>query len=377
MFLLLEKLKSFKKRQLFLNREDLLKIFFNTTALIDVRAPLKFAQGHLPGAINLPILNDSERALIGTVYKKQGRDAAVKLGYNLVSGETKNARLQSWIHFISENPEAIIYCFRGGLRSQIAQKWIFEAGIDRPLIQGGYKRVRNFFIEELQGRSNAISLLVLSGPTGSGKTSLLHHVNSFFQTIDLEYLACHRGSAFGANTTEQPSQINFENALAVSLLRIENAHRQILVEDESRLIGKRAIPRPFFEKIRSSPVIWIEENFEDRINHIFNDYVFEAISGKNTFTAKEIFSRFKASIQSISKKLGGLRTQELSSLIEKAESEFLATKDLNLNKIWIEKILAYYYDPLYLSSLQRRQVKIVFKGSRKECYKYLKELEST
>jgi tRNA 2-selenouridine synthase len=124
-------------------------LFFEDTPLIDVRAPVEFATGSLPNSVNLPILNDEERALIGTTYKTQGRETAIQLGHQLISGDVKEQRLQAWRSYIDLHPHAVIYCFRGGLRSQITQQWLKEAGIQRPLITGGYKAVRSFIIETI------------------------------------------------------------------------------------------------------------------------------------------------------------------------------------------------------------------------------------
>jgi tRNA 2-selenouridine synthase len=360
-----------------LNSEELQLLFLKKTRLIDVRAPVEFAHGHLPYSINLPILNDEERTLVGTVYKKDGNEAAIKLGYNLVSGEVKSERVQKWLQFITEYPETVIYCFRGGLRSQITQKWIQEAGVFRPLIDGGFKRARHFLIEEVQKFSNVSPLIVLSGTTGSGKTTFLNEVKSYYPVLDLEALACHRGSAFGAMNSPQPSQINFENELAISLMRIKTSdfkNSPLLVEDESQLVGNRAVPKSFFDKMRASPVLWIEETLESRINNIFQDYVVQAMIDKKQ--ALDIFVRYKNSLEKISKKLGGLRTQELRRLLIKSESDFLNSNDLNSNKEWIEKLLVYYYDPMYLGSLERRNPKILFKGNRDDCANFLRQLKS-
>ncbi len=355
-----------------MNSAEFKNLFLQKTPLIDVRAPIEFNLGHLPGAVNLPILNDDERAIIGTTYKKEGNEAAVQLGYKLVSGEIKKDRLKKWEQFIVENPTSVIYCFRGGLRSKITQKWIEEIGILRPIIKGGYKKARQFLIEELAKFSEKNSLIILSGATGSGKTHFLSEVSSFYPTLDLEAMACHRGSAFGAMNKPQPTQINFENEIAISLLAFEDLPKPLLVEDESRLVGQRAVPKTFFDKMRASPVLWIEETLENRIQNIFQDYILDSMLEKEQTAVLKVFAKYKTSVQSISKKLGGLRSQEIVSLLQKSETEFLSNKNLNFNKEWIEKLLVYYYDPMYMSSLQQRQVQVLFKGRREECAEYLK-----
>jgi tRNA 2-selenouridine synthase len=222
----------------------LTELFLKDTPLIDVRAPVEFVVGSLPGAINLPIMNNEERAMVGTTYKKSGREQAMAQGHELVSGEIKEQRLTLWAEQIQKQPETVIYCFRGGLRSQITQRWLGERGIKRPLIEGGYKKARQFLRDEIDQFSRQSSMLILSGPTGSAKTNLLKKSN--YPNVDLEALASHRGSAFGAMATPQPSQIDFENTLAVTLMKL--GKKQVLVEDESRLIGRCAIPESFFRK---------------------------------------------------------------------------------------------------------------------------------
>lgn len=338
------------------------------TRLIDVRAPVEYVLGSLPNSVNLPILNNEERALIGTTYKNQGREAAVNLGHQLISGDIKQERLRAWQHEIEKYPHAVLYCFRGGLRSQITQQWLKEVGVNRPLISGGYKAVRNFLIETVAEITKPNQMLLISGATGSRKTKLLQNVKPSCPVIDLEALARHKGSAFGATDLEQPSQTDFENLLALELLKLEPQlkNRKLLVEDESRLIGRNALPLIFFEKMRSSPVVWVEEPLETRVENIFQDYIL--YSGRSKL---ELFTQFKKAVQAISKKLGLQRAREMTALIELAETDYLQSGRLEQNKIWIERLLAYYYDPLYLQSIDKRQVNIVFKGSRLDCEKYL------
>lgn len=376
--------------------EDLKPLFLKETAFIDVRAPVEFKQGSLPGAVNLPIINDEERALIGTLYKKEGQEAAVRLGHQLVSGSLKQERLEAWQNFILKNPETVLYCFRGGKRSQITQQWLREIGIDRPLIVGGYKKSRLFLSETLTAFSQNHQLLPLTGPTGSGKTRFLKEIHSLYPTIDLEHLAQHRGSAFGQMTTPQPSQVDFENRLSVELIKTESINvkgAKILIEDESRLIGRICIPDSFFNELRSSSVLWLIVPFEERVENIFQEYILEtAIGAANLIRSQnmslggdlseqpnsmnlalEVFAKYKKSILAIQKKLGGLRTQEILSDLLAAEKVFLEANELQGNKNWIEKLLKYYYDPLYANSLTARNVKIDFKGTHDEMRAYLIE----
>ncbi|HNR09965.1 MAG TPA: tRNA 2-selenouridine(34) synthase MnmH [Nitrosomonas europaea] len=373
--------------------DDLTALFIADTPLIDVRAPVEFTQGSLPGAVNLPILNDEERALVGTTYKQQGSEAAIKLGYEMVSGSVKQNRLQQWLDFIHQHPQAILYCFRGGKRSQITQQWLRDTGIDSPLITGGYKRARQFLISTIDRFSEHRKLLVITGPTGSGKTRLIHDISNSHPVLDIEALARHRGSAFGGMSVPQPSQIDFENHLAVNLLKLEqnNLSEPVIVEDESRHTGKVYLPDSFFHHLRNSEIIWVDEPLATRVDNIFEDYILTTPIGQaqrirqaipplaSTVETREIlrqqarqlFDKYAGALQTISKKLGGDRFQEMSEDLENARSDFENKNEIQSNKIWIEKLVRYYYDPLYLGSLQRRRVNPCFKGSGQAVMDYL------
>ncbi|MXS85947.1 tRNA 2-selenouridine(34) synthase MnmH [Nitrosomonas sp. HPC101] len=377
--------------------DELTALFIADTPLIDVRAPVEFMQGSLPGAVNLPILRDEERALVGTTYKQQGSEAAVKLGYEMISGPVKHNRLQQWLDFIQQHPQVILYCFRGGKRSQITQQWLRDASVDRPLITGGYKRARQFLINTIDRFSQHHTLLVITGPTGSGKTRLIQEIKNSYPALDIEALARHRGSAFGGMPAPQPTQIDFENQLAVNLLKLEHAIRmeptmkEVLVEDESRHTGKVYLPAGFFEHMRRSEIIWVDEPLESRVDNIFEDYILATPIGQTQqarrimqplASATEIqtilhqqalllFDKYAAALRAISKKLGGVRFQEISQDLENARSDFLNRNEIQSNRIWITKLVKYYYDPLYLGSLQRRQVNPCFRGSRQAVLHYL------
>jgi tRNA 2-selenouridine synthase len=355
-----------------IHEEDFKKLFLDGTSLIDVRAPVEFAQGSLPGAVNLPIMNDEERAAVGTAYKTSGREVAMALGHHLVSGPVKEARMAAWTAQIQKNPQSVLYCFRGGLRSQITQGWLAESGVHRPLIEGGYKKVRQFLRDEID-RLSRREFLLLSGPTGSAKTHLLAQAMAFYPAVDLEGLAHHRGSAFGAWSIPQPPQIDFENRLAVGLLKMEPDPRKWLFEDESRLIGRSVLPDSLFNQMRQSPVLMVEESFEQRVENIFADYITNTVlTGDDPEAARGIFLKYKTSAQAISRKLGGARTQEVLADLQSAEEDYFAGRGLEANKAWIAKLLRFYYDPLYLGSLDRRQVQVVFKGRSAEILDMLK-----
>ncbi|MBU2099360.1 MAG: tRNA 2-selenouridine(34) synthase MnmH, partial [Gammaproteobacteria bacterium] len=188
--------------------DDFLNLFLNDAPLIDSRAPVEFARGAFPSAVNLPLMTDDERERVGTCYKEQGQHAAIGLGHQLVNGAIKAQRVNAWVNFAEHNPKGYLYCFRGGLRSQICQQWMRDAGCDYPRVIGGYKAMRRFLLEQLDRLCQTQPMLILAGHTGAAKTELLQKMPG---AVDLEAIANHRGSAFGKKPDGQPSQIDFEN----------------------------------------------------------------------------------------------------------------------------------------------------------------------
>lgn len=360
----------------FVSSEEFLDLVQRQARLIDVRSQGEFEQSHFPGSVNIPILEDVERAQVGTTYKTLGQDKAIELGHELVSGEKKQQRVEAWVHELKKSEGSLLTCFRGGLRSKIAQQWCREAGVDVPRIKGGTKILRSFLIEQLEARAKNNKMILITGPTGSGKSILLRDLQSFKPCLDLEKIANHRGSAFGGYFNGQPSQAVFENRVSYELIRLEHSireHGYFLVEDESMLIGRCALPEYFFSALRSSPGIFIQENLEARTLNTFQDYILESDIGKGDGElADRVFNHYKECTQRISKKLGGLRTSEILREIDESKSAFHSRGELEINKIWISKLLDWYYDPLYLKSLERRDVKYVFKGTRKEATDFFK-----
>ncbi len=344
------------------------KILLAETPLIDVRAPIEFGLGHIPGAVNLPILSDEHRNEIGTIYKQQGNAAAVKRGYELVSGDYKTEMIQSWSAFISHHPDTILTCFRGGQRSQITQAWLSEIGLIRPRIDGGYKAFRQFILQELE-RLSTQPMIVISGPTGSGKTILIDRIKNSLPVVNLEALANHRGSAFGQFTAGQPSQADYENQLTQKLLKIEAIHsvKSLIVEDESRLIGRTAQPETFFNQLRASAIIFLDQPLNERVEVIFEEYVLNDSAEERT----KAFKRYVTALTKISKKLGGLRYQELQNDLATAIQSSKDHNDHSQHHVWIEKLLVWYYDPLYLGSLDKRKPTVIFRGTRAAAEEYL------
>lgn len=336
--------------------------------IIDVRAPVEFLEGSIPSSTNLPILNDEERALVGTTYKQQGSDRAVELGHKLVQGEIKQQRIESWLKAIRENPaQTIITCFRGGMRSQLAQAWCAEQGASVPRLQGGYKKMRQFLLDKIAHFSETRKLLVITGKTGAGKTQLLKNLK-WYPTVDLEALARHRGSAFGY-LSPQPSQIDFENGLALALGKITDQNSPILVEDESRMIGRLVQPKEFFEKLRQSPVLYLDESLEVRIENTFQEYVVSRADDP------ALFSDLQNSLQKIRNKLGGSRHQEILGDLQHAEKIYRETKNLTPSRVWIEKLLSWYYDPMYEASFIQRKPEVLVRGDHIQIRDFLNASE--
>ena len=354
---------------------DRLNLILEDTPLIDLRAPVEFAKGAPPKAINLPLMTDQERAKVGTCYKKQGQEAAIELGHRLVSGAAKEERLAAWQGVINRHPNAVFYCFRGGLRSQTVQAWLSDVGIDVPILSGGYKRLRSWLSENLENIIDSRELLVLGGKTGCAKTELLHdldpeHCDTI--SIDLEGIARHRGSAFGRRVSPQPTQISFEMALASAV--IKKTHQRsgnLLLEDESKLIGRCGIPTKLYEKMRAAPLILIEESVEFRVEHSFQNYILKNHEEWITQlvdpdAAFDAFSKsLLRSADDITKRLGGERHKRLRSMLSFALQRH-ASGDPSEHRAWIRMLLTEYYDPMYDYQLSDKANRIQFRGNYAE-----------
>ncbi|MBN4063812.1 tRNA 2-selenouridine(34) synthase MnmH [Cardiobacterium sp. AH-315-I02] len=355
--------------------DDYRALLLNDTALLDVRAPVEFNQGAFPFAENFPLIDDQEREQIGTRYKNRGQDEAIKLGYQLVQGETKLQRVNYWQNFFKQHPHGALYCFRGGMRSKISQQWIYEkTGIIYPRVKGGYKAMRRFLIDELDASALHINPVMLGGRTGIGKTLLLKKLT---QQIDLEGIYHHRGSVFGKHVTPQPSQINIENRLSIELLKHRNKkHKQIVFEDEGTNIGSRRIPDTLFEKMKQSPIVLLEASIEQRINITYQEYIIEALAEHQAYHGEESgfnswAEKLHESVDKIQRRLGGVRYKQLKTLLMNAIAQQQSTSIAESHKEWITILLADYYDPMYDFQLEKKQDRVVFKGQQDEVLAYL------
>jgi len=342
--------------------------------LIDVRAPIEFSKGAFPHATNLPLMNDEERHLIGIRYKEQGNASAVELGKELV-GPKKEERVKAWSDFVQSHPDAYLYCFRGGQRSQISQAWLKEAGITISRLKGGYKAFRGFLMSESERISAEAKTLILGGRTGSGKTVLLHELEN---SIDLEGLANHRGSSFGGFTSEQPSQIDFEDALGYELISHESqGHKHLVIEDESHNIGRIYIPKPIFHHLKMGELVILHTPMSQRVDIIFDEYVTQALKDYTLRYADKASTQWfhdaMHALERIRKRIGYERYIDIKKAFENAFNIQEKTGNTSEHKNWIEMLLREYYDPMYDYQIQKSEISIVFEGNYEEVLAYLRE----
>ena len=356
---------------------DLHKLFIEDTNMLDVRAPVEYVQGAFPHTQNIALLNDEERHEIGIRYKEQGQDEAIQLGATLLTDEKRSQRIAQWQQFIIQNPNGVLYCFRGGMRSKISQTWIAEqTGMEYPRVEGGYKAMRRYLIDSSERLAGSSKFILLGGRTGSGKTRVLTELKHY---IDLEGLANHRGSAFGASATPQPTQINFENTLAIEQLKLEAQQAShIILEDEGRNIGACHLPLYLQQAMAESPIVHMEIDNEERLQTSMQEYAVDMLAGFNDVYGEEQgFNYYEQSIlenlDKIKKRLGGERHTQLRKLAEQALMTHRKTGSAEAHSAWVGVLLQDYYDPMYDYQLSKKKDRVVFQGSKAEVVEYLRE----
>ncbi|MEY3202481.1 MAG: hypothetical protein RIR70_2031, partial [Pseudomonadota bacterium] len=240
--------------------------------IVDARSPAEFAEDHLPGAINCPVLDDAERAEIGTLYKQVSPFEARKRGAVYVA-ENIARHLAARFQGKPKSWRPLIYCWRGGQRSGAFTTWLRMIGWDARQLEGGYKVYRQDVLRQLDTLPTQFQFRVLCGATGSGKTRLLHALaGQGAQTLDLEALAAHRGSVLGALPhTPQPSQKLFESHLLAALRGFDRG-QVIFIEAESRKIGERYLPTALLSRIRQSACVMLEASLPARLRLLLEDY---------------------------------------------------------------------------------------------------------
>ncbi len=306
--------------------------------VIDVRTPAEFEHAHIPGAYNIPLFSNEERAQVGTTYKKQGKEQAVELGLKLVGSKLYDFVRQA--KKIAKDKKLLVHCWRGGMRSA-SMAWLFQtAGLDVKTLEGGYKAyrryVKRFFAQDFK-------LIVLGGMTGSGKTGILEAMQAMGeQVINIEKVARHKGSAFGAlGEKKQPSTEQFENNLYESCKNI-NIEKEVWVEDESQAVGYVRIPEELYVQIRKAPIIKVNIPKNERIRYLLDEY---------GHFDKELLEK---SILKIKKRLGGQQTQEAISALY--EGNIAKAIEISLN----------YYDKAYNYGISKRNPDLIFEMNLKK-----------
>ncbi len=300
-----------------------------SSIIIDVRSPAEYEHAHIPAALNLPLFDNDERAMIGTTYKKQSREEAIKAGLPLFGNKMLSMieAVETWIAAIQKDnnvtkPTLFVHCWRGGMRSA-AVAWLLDLyGYKVVQLTGGYKAYRNWVLEQF---TIPYTLKVLGGYTGSGKTEILQALQEKnYAVIDLEGIAHHKGSAFGAiGQLPQPSQEMFENILAKKLWEVNK--NSIWIEDESQRIGTVLIPTPLFHLMRNSTCYFMTIPFEQRLAFILEGY------GK--FDAQSLIE----ATERIQKRLGGLETKNAVAHIMQGELKEAFSILLKYYDKWYEK----------------------------------------
>ncbi|OOG78547.1 tRNA 2-selenouridine(34) synthase MnmH [Algoriphagus sp. A40] len=295
--------------------------------MLDARSEGEFAQSHIPSAYNLPILNNEERKVVGTLYKEKGSEEATIKGFELVGPRFHEILKKARTQFPEK--KIIVYCWRGGMRSQILSWLLSMVGFEVYRLKGGYKTYRTFTFAEVRKDR---TLIVLGGKTGVGKTVLLKKLQEKGeQVFDLEGLANHRGSSFGSiGLPPQPTVEQFENLMAEQL-RLMDSQLPLWVENESRKIGRIILPDGFYEQMTKCLLFDIQKSPEERITHIAEEY---GILPEEALIL---------AVKRLQKRLGGLRTQ--------LAIEAILAKDYHS---WISNLMI-YYDKTYEFDLSRHE----------------------
>ncbi len=328
---------------------------------IDLRSENEFKKGSIPQSVNIPILNNDQFKKVGIEYKKNGSDAAIALGHSLVKGSLKENLIHHWTEHLKKNPECLLYCFRGGMRSEIAVKWLNDCGVKVNRLKGGYKNFRNWVISQHLDIENYIKdWIIIGGLTGSGKTDFLR---SFKESIDLEQIANHRGSAFGVRDSGQPTQSNFENILTLDYLN--HKYEKLILEDESRTIGRAGLPGFWYQKMQSSKLVILEVDDDKRAENIYYEYVYDELN--NGVNEDNLLEKYLGSLNNIKRRLGNVVYNNIKDLMKSAFHQ----NEKEIHKEWILRLLTRYYDKMYSYKLDMRKDFIVHKGEIESCRDYI------
>ena len=295
--------------------------------IFDVRSPAEYQRGHIPGALNLPLFEDQDREDVGTIYKQNGKQAAILEGLDRVGPRMRG--IVETVRAKSRQKTIVLHCWRGGMRSESVAWLLSLCDYEVILLEGGYKAFRQHVLAMFEQQ---YTFLVLGGYTGSGKTRILTEMQKQAQqVIDLEGLAHHKGSSFGALGEEPPpTQQQFENRLAIHLQKCD-PEKPIWLEDESRRIGGRSIPHTLWEQLRSSPLFVLHIPAESRTVNLLEDY--------GHFPADQLSDAIKR----LAKRLGDQSMRHALDLVK--NGNFKACCLFLLEK---------YYDPMYAFGISKR-----------------------
>lgn len=305
--------------------------------LIDARSPAEYAEATIPGALNVPVLDDAERVEVGTLYKQAGRQAARRRGVEIVAPKIPQLVERVAAARAAGSPPVVVFCWRGGMRSRALTQFLELAGIPARQMAGGHKAFRalvcDFFDHGVWGR-----LVVLRGLTGVGKTALLQRLADSGQpVVDLEGLANHRGSAFGhLGLPVQPTQRMFE-ALLWDVLRTIPPTGYAVAEGESRHIGRLALPLRVYQSLQTEVSLWVEAPIETRVRNILADYP----------ARDHLREGFARPIRALKERLGRQAVEELLGLLQAGEWEEL-----------VRRLMLHYYDPLYRHTFPERRIEV-------------------
>ncbi|NJK36991.1 MAG: tRNA 2-selenouridine(34) synthase MnmH [Oscillatoriales cyanobacterium SM2_3_0] len=322
--------------------------FLNISSpLLDVRSPAEYTAGHISGALSFPLFTDEERAQVGTCYKQQGRNQAVELGFAIAG--PKFAQFIAQASRLTPDRQVGLYCWRGGMRSS-AVAWVLEmAGFQVSLLIGGYKAFRRWGQGLFRTSQN---ILMLGGMTGTGKTEILRALRELEeQVLDLEALANHRGSSYGAlGQPSQPSNEQFRNLIIAQWAGF-NPAQPLWIEAESKRIGHCRIPDEIFQQMEQAPVIEVKRARSERLELLVQDY--------GQFAVEDLV----VATERIRKRLGGLKTQQAIDFLK--QEKFSQAFDLILD----------YYDKTYTYDLKRRSVPFhEFDGGGQSAFEIAKQL---
>jgi tRNA 2-selenouridine synthase len=310
---------------------------FNSIPMVDLRSEGEFADGHIPNAVSVPLFNNDQRAQVGTCYKQEGKKPAVQLGLELLAGQIDPFNEALWRQ--SRDGKIVVHCWRGGMRSWSVAIFLASQGLEVFVLDGGYKAYRAWVRNKINEFSQH-KLLIITGRTGSGKSEFVSSLPKAFPVIDLEAIACHRGSAFGhfKQANASPTQQQFENLLIDEYMKIAH-HRAIVLEIE-HAIGPVKVPTVLRHMMMKSEMVLIERSLKDRVELLKRTYT-------ENWTAADD-DDFSKSLQQLARYISKVQLGDLQRLLAERNFDEL-----------IKQLLVLRYDPIYDRGLQKHEARII------------------